>query len=59
MPLFDGELTMRELDPQIGRQLRVIRERRGMTQLGLARLCGVSRRHLAAIERGQNSRWAA
>jgi transcriptional regulator with XRE-family HTH domain len=44
----------RHLDKAIGKTIERERRRHGLTQVRLARMCGVSRRHLAAIERGGN-----
>src|SRR5258708_34557232 len=38
----------------LGETVRTTRIRRGLTQARLARLAGVSRRHLAALEKGAN-----
>ena len=38
----------------LGETVRSTRIRRGLTQAKLARLAGVSRRHLAALEKGAN-----
>src|SRR5947208_3533339 len=38
----------------LGDTVRTTRVRRGLTQAKLARLAGVSRRHLAALEKGAN-----
>src|SRR2546430_14576391 len=38
----------------LGETVRTTRIRRGLTQAKLARLAGVSRRHLAALEKGAN-----
>ena len=45
---------MKPLDKRLGRVIRSARDRRGFTQDELARRCGISRRHVAAIERGAN-----
>jgi transcriptional regulator with XRE-family HTH domain len=44
----------RHLDAEIGKTIERERRRHGLTQVRLARMCGMSRRHLAAIERGAN-----
>ena len=52
---LDGSGTAsRQLDPALGRTLATARLTRGLTQAGLAALCGMSRRHLADIEAGAN-----
>lgn len=38
----------------LGETVRATRIKRGLTQAGLARMAGVSRRHLAALEKGAN-----
>lgn len=43
-----------ELDGTLGRQVREARRERGLTEVALARLAGISRRHLAALEKGSN-----
>src|SRR5258706_489580 len=40
--------------PMLGETVRSTRIKRGFTQARLARLAGVSRRHLAALEKGAN-----
>ena len=40
--------------PMLGETLRATRLERGLTQARLAKLAGVSRRHLAALEKGAN-----
>jgi transcriptional regulator with XRE-family HTH domain len=45
---------VKPLDKNLGRVIRARRKVRGFTQEELARRCGVSRRHLIAIERGAN-----
>jgi transcriptional regulator with XRE-family HTH domain len=47
-------MRMKPLDKNLGRLIRDRRKIRGYTQGELARRCGVSRRHVAAIERGAN-----
>lgn len=45
---------MKPLDKRLGRVIRAARDHRGFTQEELAHRCGISRRHVAAIERGAN-----
>jgi transcriptional regulator with XRE-family HTH domain len=45
---------MKPLDKRLGRVIRAARDRRGFTQEELANRCGISRRHVAGIERGGN-----
>ena len=45
---------MKPLDKTLGRVIRMRRKARGLTQEELAQRCGVSRRHVAAIECGAN-----
>jgi transcriptional regulator with XRE-family HTH domain len=45
---------VKPLDKNLGHVIRDRRKMRGLTQEELARRCGVSRRHLIAIERGAN-----
>lgn len=45
---------MNPLDPSLGTAIRSARDRRDLTQAELASRCGISRRHLAAIEGGAN-----
>ena len=52
--LRDGRPMSRQLDQSLGRTLATARLRRGLTQAGLAAMCGMSRRHLADIEGGAN-----
>ena len=55
MTRLDAGLAVpRSLDPALGRAIEAARRRRGLTQAGLAATCGMSRRHLAAIEGGAN-----
>ena len=53
-PFLFFRRTMKPLDTRLGRVIRSARDRRGLTQADLARRCGISRRHVAAIERGAN-----
>jgi transcriptional regulator with XRE-family HTH domain len=46
-------------DIRIGRILRVLRRRRGWTQLQLAARCGLSQQAISLVERGHGSRLAA
>lgn len=43
-----------ELDGTLGAAVRELRLKQGFTQARLARVAGVSRRHLAALENGAN-----
>lgn len=45
---------MRNVEPSIGRVIAEERSRCGFTQETFAAACGISRRHLAAIENGAN-----
>jgi transcriptional regulator with XRE-family HTH domain len=38
----------------LGKRIRAAREARGLSQERLAKLCGISRRHIADIEKGSN-----
>lgn len=42
------------IDRRLGSAIRAAREQRKLTQVELAARCGISRRHLAAIESGAN-----
>ncbi len=42
-------------EPDIGRRLRLLRQRRGLSQRALARLCGLSANAIGLIERGTTS----
>jgi transcriptional regulator with XRE-family HTH domain len=44
----------RALDTALGRTIEHERRKQRLTQERLAQLCGISRRHLAAIESGAN-----
>ena len=44
----------RALGEALGETIERERRKRRLTQAGLAQLCGISRRHLAAIESGAN-----
>jgi transcriptional regulator with XRE-family HTH domain len=55
MTRLDGSFAeQRSLDPALGRTIESARRKRGVTQVGLAATCGMSRRHLASIEAGAN-----
>jgi transcriptional regulator with XRE-family HTH domain len=55
MERLDGGVgESRRLDPALGRTIEAARRKRGVTQVGLAATCGMSRRHLASIEAGAN-----
>ena len=45
---------MKTLDASFGFAIRSARDRHGLTQRDLARHCGISLRHVAAIEHGAN-----
>lgn len=45
---------MNVLHGRLGDLIRGARDRRGMSQRDLARRCGISRRHMVAIEGGAN-----
>ena len=45
---------MKPLDKRLGCVIRAARKQRGLSQKELARRCGISRRHLIAIELGAN-----
>jgi len=45
---------MPERLPDVGKRIRAAREARGLSRAELARRCGISRRHIAAIEAGAN-----
>lgn len=38
----------------LGERVRAARKARGLSQVQLAELCGISRRHISSIERGSN-----
>ena len=44
---------MKDINGQVGRRIRALREREGMTQEGLAAKCGLHRSHMREIERGE------
>jgi len=46
---------MNETTSDVGRQIRGIRERRGLSLRGLAQRCGLSVNAISLIERGENS----
>ncbi|HFD39355.1 MAG TPA: helix-turn-helix domain-containing protein, partial [Anaerolineae bacterium] len=55
-PGAKGEGMMDRLpEPDIGRRLRLLRQRRGLSQRALARLCGLSANAIGLIERGTTS----
>ena len=53
--LTDEEVTYIELKLALGERLRALRERKGMTQTGLAKLTGSSQSRVAKMETGDPS----
>ena len=48
-------MTMQSSEPDVGRRLRDLRQRRGLTQRALARACDLSANAIGLIERGEAS----
>lgn len=46
---------MADTTPNVGQQIRIARERRGLSQRALAERCGLSVNAISLIERGENS----
>lgn len=44
---------MHKINVQIGKQIQMLRRRRGISQEELADICGLHRSHLGQIERGE------
>ena len=44
---------MEDINGQVGRRIRALRERKGLTQEGLAAKCGLHHSHMGEIERGE------
>jgi transcriptional regulator with XRE-family HTH domain len=49
------DMTTQSSEPNVGRRLRDLRQRRGLTQRALARVCELSANAIGLIERGETS----
>ncbi len=44
---------MQDVQKWVGKRIRTLRQQKGISQEGLADLCGINRSHMGKIERGE------
>ncbi len=44
---------MQDIQKWVGKRIRALRQQKGISQEGLADLCGINRSHMGKIERGE------